>query len=255
MSQSDSTTAFHFKQFDVCQDRCAMKVGTDGVLLGAMAPLPSLTGPVSVLDIGTGTGLLSLMAAQRMADAGHTDFHIEAIDIDADAVLQASANAAQSPWANHISVRHGSLAQYAQALSPSARYDLILCNPPFYNATLKPTDAARATARHKDALPIPDIARFAQSHLSDRGLLSLIFPADYEGEVMAASILAQLSPISICRILTKVGKPCKRLISTFALRSVSTAPTTSSTLAIRDAEGNYTPEYRTLTDPFYISLK
>lgn len=232
-----------------------MKVGTDGVLLGAMAPLPPLTDHISVLDIGTGTGLLSLMAAQRMADAGHTDFHIEAIDIDADAVLQASDNATQSPWGSHLSVQHCPLAQYAQTISSSARYDLILCNPPFYNATLKPSDAARATARHKDALPLSEIAQFAHSHLSDRGHLSLIFPADYEGEVMAATILAQFSPISVCRVLTKVGKPCKRLISTFALRSASTAPTSSSTLAIRDAEGNYTPEYRTLTDPFYVSLK
>ena len=267
---------FHFKQFDVAQDRCAMKVGTDGVLLGALAlsgvPASVLADPAQssfrVLDIGTGTGLIALMVAQQLHDAACPGFHIDAIEVDPLAALQAHQNVSASPWHAYISVHAMSLQQFVvqgpqnlttsqpqnlpQNLTTLQPYNLIISNPPFYNATLKPDDEARAVARHKDSLPLSQIMQCAQSLLLSDGELRLIYPTDYDAEVMTQAVLAGLHPVHIWDVLTKVGKPCKRRITAFCptFGSVRT-----ETLAIRDASGLYTDAYRLLTDAFYTSLR
>lgn len=256
---------FHFKQFDVAQDRCAMKIGTDGVLLGALAeldsiiPHPSSLTPHRILDIGTGTGLVALMMAQRLSDAGVQDFHIDAVEIDHNAAEQAQENVAKSPWSEKIEVHAMALEVFMAvrderfAISGN-KYNLIVSNPPFYNATLKPEDEARAVARHKDSLPLKQIMECARTGLSEQGRLVLIHPMNYDQEVMTEAVLAGLSPIHLWNILTKVGKPCKRRITTFALPSGAT-PLIAETLSLRDENNDYSSEYRTLTGPFYISLK
>lgn len=236
---------FDFKQFSIHQDRCAMKVGTDGVLLGAWAGQGMM--PQSVLDIGTGTGIVALMLAQRF---GTNELHVDAVEIDPDAAAQARENADASPWGERITVVPESLAQAAERLL-DARYDLIVSNPPFYNATLKPDDQGRALARHKDALPVAEITRFAHSHLNTGGRLALIYPTDYDTEVMTAAVLEGLAPTRLCDILTKVGKPCKRRMAEFAPGG---GRPVRETLAIRDAEGHYTEPYRRLTEAFYLHL-
>lgn len=238
-----------------------MKVGTDGVLLGSWASLPSAGGGYRLLDIGTGTGIIALMLAQRLSPIT-ADFQIDAIEIDTAAAQQAKANCQASPWGRRITVTALSLAQFQQAENqlyrdaqqqPATRpqYDLIISNPPFYNATLKPEDEARAIARHKDALPVADIAQYAAQHLTQEGRLALIYPIAYDSEVMTATVLAGLHPVRLCDVLTKVGKPCKRRIAEF---SPLAQPIVTEQLAIRDADGIYTPEYLALTEAFYLHL-
>ena len=253
---------FHFKRFDIAQEDCAMKVGTDGVLLGAVTPLPTSDQPLRILDIGTGTGLVALLLAQRLSEAGREDFAIDAVEIDNKAAQQARENCDASPWGEKIIVHACSLHDYLKNREEEARFDLIISNPPFYNATLKPEDEARSAARHMDSLPVREIAEGAANLLTDNGLLSLIYPTAYDTEVMSQAIVKGLTPTHIWNILTKEGKPCKRKISTFRLahpsgqnESAPILPLTTSVLALRDAAGNYTEEYRKLTDPFYVSLR
>ena len=240
-----------------------MKVGTDGVLLGAWAALPVGNHVPSLLDIGTGTGIIALMLAQRTAQrtaqrsahktaqktATHP-FHIDAIEIDPTAAQQAQENVAASPWPDSITVLPLSLQQFAESNS-AGNYDLIVSNPPFYNATLKPDDEGRAMARHKDALPVSDITRFASTHLNENGRLALIYPTAYDSEVMTAAVLSGLHPVRICDILTQLGKPSKRRMAEFSLQS---APLSREQLVIRDADGKYTDAYRALTADFYLHL-
>ena len=244
--------SFQFKQFTIQQDRCAMKVGTDGVLLGAWANISHYAADTkckyTILDIGAGTGIISLMLAQRAAEAG-IDFQIDAVEIDQDAAQQATENSNDSPWAKHISVFPLSLQEFEQQTDKT--YHLIVSNPPFYNATLKPQDNGRAVARHKDALPITDIAHFASKRLAENGRLSIIYPTNYDSEVMTAIVLCGLHPVRISDILTKVGKPCKRRMAEFAAERV---PLLREQLAIRNADGKYTEEYRALTSAFYLHL-
>jgi tRNA1Val (adenine37-N6)-methyltransferase len=136
-------SAFRFKQFTVEQDKCAMKVGTDALLLGAWADCSHAT---RVLDIGTGTGVLALMLAQRAPQA-----HIDAIEIDAAAAEQATQNVARSPWQSRVTVYEVSLQQFAAA-NPLPIYDFIVSNPPFFHQSLKTPDPQRAQARHTDSL-------------------------------------------------------------------------------------------------------
>lgn len=255
---------FHFKRFDVAQNGCAMKVGTDGVLLGAWA---SCT-PGDVLDIGTGTGLLALMMAQRLSQGGELGeeltseqnslaqrmedtFHIDAVEIDPSAAACARRNFDASPWGSAMQVYPCALAEYETERS----YGAIVCNPPFYNATLKPDDAARAMARHKDSLSLTEIMSFASRHLRPDGRLSLVYPADYDTEVMQEAVLARMRPARLCRVYTKVGKPCKRLLAEFIHVGAASLPLATTDLYLRDADGAYTDAYRALTEAFYVSLR
>jgi len=234
-----------------------MKVGTDGVLLGAWASVcheknTDSGNPFSVLDIGTGTGIISLMICQRLTNE-HIDCKIDAIEIDADAANQAKENFNASPWEAKLRVFPQSLQDFQahDEEEPERKYQLIVSNPPFYNATLKPEDKGRAVARHKDSLPVADIARFARQHLTPNGRLALIYPTDYDSEVMTAVTLCQLYLVRICDILTKEGKPCKRKMVEFS----PTAQTiVREQLAIRDSEGKYTLPYLALTEDFYLHL-
>ena len=159
---------FQFQQFRIEQADCAMKVSTDACLLGAAADLTHAT---RLLDIGTGTGLLALMAAQR-----HPTVEIEAVEIDAAAAAQAAGNAAASPWAGRVQVHDLGLADYA-ATQP-APFSHIVCNPPFFRHSLRSPDAARTTARHEaaDTLSFEAVAAFAAEYLAPGGLLTVLLP-------------------------------------------------------------------------------
>ncbi len=273
------TATFDFKQFTIHQDRCAMKVGTDGVLLGAWAGI-GVTGfeeferfekkedsmrvegfemhdgfkefeELKILDIGAGTGLISLILAQRFPSA-----QITAVEIDSEAASQCLENFEASPWADRLTVIPHSLADYELALDGTHQehtFDLIVTNPPFYNATLKPEDKVRAIARHKDSLPADEIASFAHRHLSADGQLALIYPIAYDSEVMMACTLHGLMPTRLCDVLTKEGKPCKRRMAAF--RRTGTAQNIiKEKLTILDQQGQYTRGYRQLVDSLYLHL-
>ena len=156
---------FTFKQFHIDHSRCAMKVGTDGTLLGAWVRLPATTR--SILDVGTGSGLIAIMAAQRSAEA-----HITAIDIDADCVAQARLNAEASPWNSRISVQHTSLQEFAT----EERFDVIVSNPPYFIDSLTSPDAGRTTARHTATLPFEELVSGVKRLLAPDGHFSLILP-------------------------------------------------------------------------------
>ena len=153
---------FDFKQFSICQDQCAMKVGTDGVLLGAWAD-----GGRRILDIGTGTGIIALMMAQRFPDAA-----IDAIEIDHDACRQAAGNIAATPFADRIRIHECPI----QHFQPTMRYDVIVSNPPYFINSMKNPDKKRATARHTDTLSPRDLFMAAEKMLDENGIFSIIIP-------------------------------------------------------------------------------
>lgn len=244
-----SNSKFDFQQFSIIQDRSAMKVGTDGVLLGAWArpALPCLE-HLSILDIGTGTGLIALMMAQRFPAA-----KVTGIEIDHDAAEEAKANVSHCPWSDRISIVESALNDFVAAddAGNACQYDLIVTNPPFYNATLKPEEEARAAARHCDSLPFSDITRFADRHLSPEGILAVIYPTNCEQNVMLGVATSSLTFHTICDVVTKQGKPVKRRMACFSHKAM---PLVKETLFLRDASGKYTEEYRTLVKDFYVKL-
>ncbi|MBQ0074880.1 MAG: methyltransferase, partial [Prevotella sp.] len=166
---------FHYKQFDIQQDHAAMKVGTDCDLLGAMTPCPVTTSQVSspnILDIGTGTGVLALMMAQRFPTA-----HITAVEIDDNAIIDAQANFAASPFSDRISLHHTSFQDFLTAASP-AGYSCIICNPPYFDKSMECPDLGRSRARHSSSLPFDILAQGAYELLADGGFFTVCIPPE-----------------------------------------------------------------------------
>ena len=160
---------FSFKQFNISQDRCAMKVGTDGVLLGAWAPI--FHQPYNILDIGAGTGLIALMLAQRSSAE-----QIDAIEIDEDAYEQCVENFEKSNWNDRLFCYHAGLDEYTDELFEEEEYDLIVSNPPFYSENYSSGDEKRDQARFQDALPFDELIESAQALLSNNGIFAVIIP-------------------------------------------------------------------------------
>ncbi len=235
---------FQFQQFRIAQSDCAQKVSTDACLLGAAA---DLTGATRVLDIGTGTGLLALMAAQRAPTA-----EMEAIEIDLLAAAQAAANAAASPWAGRIAVRPLSLAAYA-ATRP-APFSHIICNPPFFRRSLAPPDAARATARHAGAasLTFGDIVGFAAAHLRPGGTLTVLLPPPEMQHFVQEAVMSNLPLRAQLAVRHRPGGRITRCISEFG--HVAPAAVQARELVIQDADGAYSTEFRALLAGFYLAL-
>ena len=239
---------FRFKQFTVDDALCAMKVGTDGVLLGAWAPLPEglLRGVPNgeeklrkvekgeerfrkVLDVGTGSGLIALMIAQRMEDA-----LVLGIDVDEGAVRQAEANFAASPWAKRLQVQQLSLQELAADESRWGTFDLIVSNPPYFVDSLKNPDAGRRLARHTDTLSLEALIAGAARLLTQDGTLALILPAEAEQRLIRIAKENTLSPYYITRVHTREGKPAKRVLMALASHSsalTGTSPITGGELS------------------------
>ena len=190
---------FQFKQFTICQDLCAMKVGTDGVLLGAWA-----NGGKRVLDAGTGTGIIALMMAQRYPNAVVT-----AIDVDEGAVKQAQQNVVQSPFAQQITVLHNTLQEH------QGEYDAIISNPPFFIDSLAAPDEQRNVARHTQTLTYTELMQAAWRLLSDEGELSVVVPFDYRKRMEDEAIFVGFFPSKVCAVKTTERKPAKRYLLSF----------------------------------------
>ena len=182
---------FQFKEFTVHQDRCAMKIGTDGVLLGAWVDISSQ--PASILDIGTGTGVIAIQLAQR--SEAQT---IDAVEIDDDAYEQCTENFEAAPWADRLFCYHASIQELASEFDEN--YDLIISNPPFYSENFKTEDAARDKARFTDALPFQHLLVCAAHLLSEKGTFALILPKKEEAEFIALAETAGLFPKRICHV-------------------------------------------------------
>jgi len=230
-----------------------MKVGTDGVLLGAWASLPlHAEQPVRVLDIGTGSGLVALMLAQRLEQAGVLSdrLHIDAIDIDADAASQAAENFAASPWSDCLHARCVPLQDFLN--EEHSPYDLIACNPPFYSRSLTCPDTRRTAARHTAALDHGLLLHATASLLAHDGLFSLILPADAENEVMRLSAACGLPSVRLCRVHGTASKPAKRLLAEFRNAGTKDSPSIEPPLVLTGEGVPRSTAYTALTRDFYL---
>jgi len=232
---------FQFKEFRIEQGKSAMKVCTDACIQGAWTPVHS--GVRRVLDVGAGTGLLSLMLAQRTPAAV-----IDAVELDSSAAQQASENVAASPWSSRVRVIRGD----ARSFPAVAPYDLIICNPPFFrHALLGPTDS-RNIARHTLQLSYNDLFDILHLHLAATGYASILLPVDEHFHWKALVESKGWHIRHELHVFPKGGTPANRIISLCS--PVSTTNVVSENLIIRNPEGRYTPEFTHLLQPFYLML-
>jgi tRNA1Val (adenine37-N6)-methyltransferase len=234
---------FHFKQFSIEQNRCAMKIGTDGVLLGAWAPVNH--NPFSILDIGTGTGVIALMLAQRSNAQ-----QIDALEIDEDAYEQATDNFENSPWNDCLFCFHAGLDEFIE--EPEDEYDLIVSNPPFYTEDYKTENEQRDLARFADAMPFEDLIEAADLFLSENGIFAIIIPFKEEEHFLALAKEYKLYPLKITRVKGTPSTEIKR--SLLALSRKETIDFLTDELIIETARHIYTPEYIELTKDFYQKM-
>lgn len=234
---------FQFKQFSIEQERCAMKVGTDGVLLGAWTPIDN--NPFSVLDIGTGTGIIALMLAQRSGAQ-----QIDALEIDEEAYEQATDNFENSPWNDRLFCFHAGLDEFVE--EPEDEYDLIVSNPPFYSEDYKSENEQRDLARFQDAMPFEDLIEAAALLLSENGIFSAIIPFKEEDNFLALAKEYELYPIKITRVKGTPITEIKRSLLAFS-RDENTVVFLDE-LIIETGRHIYTPQYVELTKDFYLKM-
>lgn len=235
-------SVFKFKQFEVNQDKCAMKIGTDGVLLGAWASIEKQ--PFSILDIGAGTGVLSLMLAQRcFAEI------IDAIEIDADAYEQCVDNFEQSDWGDRLFCYHVSLQEFVDEIEDT--YDLIMSNPPFYSEDYKTENEARDLARFQDAMPFEHLIESVSKLLSEAGVFSVIIPFNEEVSFIKIASTFNLFPNRISHVKGNPTSEIKRSLLEF---SFSESAINTSELIIETERHQYTQDYIDLTKKFYLRM-
>ena len=234
---------FQFKKFDVNQDRCAMKIGTDGVLLGAWTPIEN--NPFSILDIGTGTGVIALMLAQRTNAE-----QIDALEIDEQAYEQATDNFEKSPWSDRLFCFHAGLDEFVE--EPEDEYDLIVSNPPFYSEDFKSENEQRDLARFQDAMPFEDLIEAADLLLSENGIFSVIIPFKEENRFLALAKEFELYPLKITHVKGTPTTEIKRSLVAFSRNKNIDFPIDE--LIIETARHLYTAEYIELTKDFYLKM-
>jgi tRNA1Val (adenine37-N6)-methyltransferase len=234
---------FQFKQFSLEQDRCAMKIGTDGVLLGAWTPIEN--NPFSILDIGAGTGLIALMLSQRSIAE-----QIDALEIDQEAYEQAVDNFESSPWSNRLFCFHAGLDEFVE--DPEDEYDLIVSNPPFYSEDYKTECDQRDLARFQDAMPFEDLIEAADLLLSENGIFSVIIPFKEEDNFVALAKEMELYPLKITRVKGTPTTEIKRSLLAFSRNEITDFPIDE--LIIEITRHVYTPEYIELTKEFYLKM-
>lgn len=252
---------FQFKQFTVWHDQCAMKVGTDGVLLGAWITVDPIdviyanrhtalrnadnnnNRVFSVLDVGTGTGLIAMMTAQRNPNA-----EIDAIDIDEEACKQATENIERSPFKGRIRVLHLSFPDY----TTEKKYDLIISNPPYFSDSMKSPDKKRNAARHNDSLPLKLLIEHAMTMLSDDGKIALILPITYSDEVDFIVATHRLYIIRRTEVVSVEGLKPKRFLIEISGKTFSGHTSARDILTLATREYKRTEAYNRLTKDFYL---
>ncbi len=232
-----SKAVFRFKQFSIRHDRCAMKVGTDGVLLGAWAGSGKLR---NILDVGTGSGLIALMMAQRFPEA-----QITALEIDKEAATQAAENADQSPFKDRIRIHAADFFTW----NSEKKFDLIVCNPPFYEHSYPAKSSARSVARHGHSFNIPQFQEVASKLLSIDGTLSLIVP---ENVFDSISAFPDLHLHRICSVFPNPEKKAHRIMAEW--RRFSGTIVKERIVLEQTERHQYDPSYMALTKDFYLNF-
>lgn len=235
---------FKFKEFTISQDKCAMKIGTDGVLLGAWSSLRH--DPVSILDIGTGTGVIALMLAQRS-----TAELIDALEIDEDAYEQAVENFENSDWGDRLFCYHAAFDEFVEEMQDEDKYELIVSNPPFYSADYSSGDAKRDQARFAEALPFEELLEGVSLLLSKRGRFSVIIPFSEEERFLSLAAKFKLFAKRITRVKGTTDSEIKRSLLEMAF--LEGKPKVEE-LVIETARHEYTPEYIELVKDFYLKM-
>lgn len=235
-------SGFKFKQFTVNQDRCAMKIGTDSVLLGSWVNLQYH--PFSVLDIGAGTGVLSLILAQR----SHAEV-IDAIEIDDSAYEQCVENFESSKWADRLFCYHASLEEFVEEIDD--KYDLIISNPPFYSENHKSDNIQRDLARFSDAMPFNHLISSASSLLSELGTLNVIIPFKEEESFIKLAKNHKLYPNQICHVKGTPTSEIKRSLMSFSFQKTTISYTK---IVIETSRHQYTEDYINLTKKLYLKM-
>lgn len=232
---------FRFKEFAIDQAGCAMRINTDGVLLGALAAAEDTD---TVLDIGTGTGVIALMLAQRF-----TRVLVTAIEIDESSADAATKNASQSPFSNRVAVWHGAF----QDFQPANPIDLIVSNPPFYINTLHNPDVRKKQARHTDMAFFGDLLQYAKKYLSSKGAIELILPPELAEAVVAKAAelgFALQRNIVICSF---ADSPCIRRIIRLSLLT-DQVEASHFNFVIYESQGVYSTAYKTLLKSFFLAF-
>ena len=232
---------FTFKQFHISHERCAMKVGTDGTLLGAWAEVPSQA--QRILDIGTGSGLIAIMIAQR-----HPFAQITAIDIDNDCILQARENIDACPWNSRIYLHHTSL----QDFHPEKKFDIIISNPPYFVDSLLSPDDKRSTARHTSTLSFEELTEGVVRLLASEGKFSLILPPA-ESRLFLSAARGKLYLTRQTELWSTPQSGVRRILMELQASPPEILPNTER-LYIEDEEKNFSEEYRALTKDFYLKF-
>lgn len=235
---------FQFKQFTIRQDKTAMKVGTDGVLLGVWTPLPHSA--FSILDIGSGTGLIALILAQR--SSAH---QIDALEIDEDAYEQCVENFEESPWNDRLFCYHAGLDEFTDEIED--RYDLIVCNPPYFESNHLIEDESRSKARFYDILPFEELIKGVSVLLADNGIFSVIIPFEEEKHFLKLAQKEFLTPIKITHVKGTPTAKIKRSLICFSKNSQSQSIETN-TLILEVERHQYTPEFTAMVKDFYLKL-
>ena len=232
-------SAFKFKQFEIAQDKCAMKVGTDGVLIGAWTACNKAT---NILDIGCGTGLISLMLAQRNDAAV-----ITGIEIEENAFLQSQDNFNNSKWSNRLSIIHTSL----QDFSSETKFDLIVSNPPFFTNSTQANNQYRKLARSTNSLNFKELISKSKILLSENGIFSVIIPFPRKEEFISIALENHLFLSRICSVKGAENSPVKRILMEF---NNSQKTILEENLMIEKERHNYTDKYIDLCKDFYLKM-
>jgi tRNA1Val (adenine37-N6)-methyltransferase len=233
---------FHFKKFSIDDSSAAMKIGTDAVLLGAWVACED---EMRVLDIGTGSGILALMMAQRNRNA-----KIDAVELDEKAAKLAKQNVMLSPWHEQIEVFSMSIQEFAK--QKKHKYSLILCNPPFFSASLKSSGEARNLARHNDTLPVDNLLQITSELLTQNGKASFIFPSDDFEKWKQEAFHYLLFPSRVTFLKSTDEHRAHRVLVTFGRKPVTEID--ANELVIYTTERMYSPEYLELTKDFYLQF-
>lgn len=237
-------TPFRFKEFSIAQDKCAMKIGTDGVLLGAWTPISSEVN--SILDIGAGTGIIALMLAQR--SYAET---VDALEIDEDAYEQAVENFENSPWGDRLFCYHAAFEEFVEEMQDE-KYDLIVSNPPFFaNTSALKIATSRETARSQSSLPFGELLQGVSQLLSENGIFSIVVPKEEESAILEIAFANKLYPNKITEVKGTETSKVKRSLITFQFLQKEVE---KNVLILEESRHNYTPEYKKMVAPFYLKL-